>query len=194
VSFFLKQRWIQINLGIMTMVWLSCSFDYYLIGFQLKYFPGNIYVNTFVSSGSEMIAYGLAGIFYNRLGAKISLFGSFVIALLGGFAILINGALVGWDNAGYAFPIFVLFAKFGIASSFNIVYVCNIDVFPTLFQATSFGIVNFGARLASVFAPQVAELNEPWPMLSFVTTAIIAAFLVIFLRPKAVEGIVTPPR
>jgi len=33
IKYFLKQRDIQINLAIMAFAWLSCSFNFYLIGF-----------------------------------------------------------------------------------------------------------------------------------------------------------------
>jgi len=99
------------------------------------------------------VADGVSGYLYSRIGLKKSLGGSFFIGAFGGLAVLINGAIYGWDSAGYVFPILVIFSKFGLAGAFNIVYVCNIDVFPTLFQAGSLGIVNFLARVATILAP-----------------------------------------
>ena len=99
------------------------------------------------------MADGVSGYLYSRIGLKKSLGGSFFIGAFGGLAVLINGAIYGWESAGYVFPILVIFSKFGLAGAFNIVYVCNIDVFPTLFQAGSLGIVNFLARVATILAP-----------------------------------------
>ena len=46
------------------------------------------------------------------------------------------------------------------------------------------GFVNFFARFATVLAPQVAELDEPTPMIVFVFTALVAGVLALFIRPK----------
>lgn len=53
-----------INLVIMAVVWIASAFNYFLINFKMKSFPGNIYVNTSIASGSEIVAYILAGIAY----------------------------------------------------------------------------------------------------------------------------------
>lgn len=38
------------------MMWVTISFNYYLIGLELKYLPGDIYHNTMASAISEMFA------------------------------------------------------------------------------------------------------------------------------------------
>ena len=40
----------------MILVWLSASFCYYLISYQLKYLKGDIFTNGIVSSVSEILA------------------------------------------------------------------------------------------------------------------------------------------
>ena len=42
------------NLVVMILVWLSASFCYYLISYQLKYLRGDIFVNGLTSSVSEL--------------------------------------------------------------------------------------------------------------------------------------------
>lgn len=72
----------------MSLNWLVSSFNYYLIGFLLKYFPGSIYLNGAVSSLSEVAAGLCAGFIYSKLGVKKSFFIAFGIAAVGGFGIL----------------------------------------------------------------------------------------------------------
>ena len=43
--FFLKQKTILINLAILTVLWIESVFNYYLIAFEVKYFPGDINKN-----------------------------------------------------------------------------------------------------------------------------------------------------
>ena len=62
-------------------------------------------------------------------------------------------------------PLFVGIAKFGISGTFVLLYVSTVDVFPTLFCVTALGYMNFAARLFTILDPQVAEREEPIPML-----------------------------
>ena len=56
------------------------------------------------------------------------------------------------------FPCFIMIAKLGVCGTFNLVYIGNIDLFPTLFCSTAMGICNFFARLVSIAAPMTAEI------------------------------------
>ena len=59
-----------------------------MVSFLLKYFPGNIYVNSIMSVSSELIAYALGGVMFEKLGVKYGFIFSFGIAFAGGLAIL----------------------------------------------------------------------------------------------------------
>ena len=56
----------------------------------------------------------------------------------------------------YLFPIFILIAKLGIASAFNILYVSHADIFPVLFAATALGFCNFVTRIFTGLSPILA--------------------------------------
>ena len=68
--YFLKQRTIVINLIVMSLIWLTWSFNYFLLNFQMKYLPGNINVNMFVSFAAELLSYVVSGIFISRFSFK----------------------------------------------------------------------------------------------------------------------------
>ena len=77
----------------MMTVWLSASFNYYLIGYQLKYIQGNLYINGIVSSLSECAAFMLSGILIEKIGIKPTLVISYVVAISGmGSLILVDPA------------------------------------------------------------------------------------------------------
>ena len=59
---------IFLNLVLMVILWSVSSLDYYLITFFMKYIPGNLFVNTSVSTTSELIAYIFSGFVYNAVG------------------------------------------------------------------------------------------------------------------------------
>lgn len=133
-------------------VWLITSFNFYLIQFLINTFD-QVYTTAIFSSVSEICGIIAGGFLFQRYGVKGSLFASFCFALSGSLLLL----LYGLDNEDSAlFPVLVLVAKFGIASSFNIIYVAHNKVFPVLFAATAFGICNFITRIFTSLSPILA--------------------------------------
>lgn len=126
---------------------MASAFDYYLINFQLKYIEGDIYTNTIVSSISEVAAYLISGVLYEKIGTKVSFIGSFLIGIVGSISLMTLG-----DANKNFIPIMVLGTKFGISGSFNVVYLAN-SLFPPIYSSTTFGFCNFFARIASMLAP-----------------------------------------
>ena len=125
-----------------------CSFSYYMIIYYLKYLPGDIYTNTFSSSGTDMMACLAAGILYKKLGLKKTFTILLTFSVIGGLLIIMFGT----KNEGLM-PAFVVLTKIGVAGCFLDVYISMVDVFPTLFLASAFGICNQLARVLTIFAP-----------------------------------------
>ena len=136
----------------MMVIWLTSSFDYFLIAYLVNTFK-KVYISALCSSFSEIIAYAVSGIMYEKMGARSTLASSFGISLIGGIIILAYG-LSHQDN--WSFFLLVLFAKFGIASSFNIVYVAHCSIFPPLFASTALGYCGVLARIFSSISPLLA--------------------------------------
>ena len=74
----------------MSLVWLATSFSYYLILTLVNTFD-KVYVSAFTSSASEVVAYMVSGLFYERIGVKLSLILSFAVSTFGGVLILAWG-------------------------------------------------------------------------------------------------------
>jgi len=86
----------------------------------MKNIEGNVFLNTFVSSLSELPAILLSGFMYKKLGIKITLIVWFSVAIIGGACLMIFGSE---DKS--LIPIFVLFAKSGVTATFNLCYLAN---------------------------------------------------------------------
>lgn len=65
---------------------------------------------------------------------------------------------------------------------FNIGYVSVARLFPTLYVATVFGVVNFVAHNITIGAPMVAELPDPIPMSNFCVMSFLSMFAAVFLK------------
>jgi OCT family organic cation transporter-like MFS transporter 4/5 len=165
------------NLICLLFIWLSVSFGYYLISFQLKYIEGDLFLNGAVSSISEVCADALAGVFISRIGLKRVLQASYSISLIGMIMLIIDPH----NKNNIVIASYVLGSKFGISSAFNTAYCANPMVFPVSIVATSLGICNFLSRLGTIFAPVVAEITPEWiPKFIFciiVGTALVSATL-----------------
>ncbi len=86
----------------------------------MKNIKGNVFLNTFTSSTSELPAILLSGFMCKRIGMKITLITWFSVALVGGLCLMIFGGA----NKDLI-PIFVLFSKSGVTATFNLCYLAN---------------------------------------------------------------------
>ena len=178
VTGFCQDKSLLCNLILMTIFWTSSSFNYYIITFYLKYLPGNIYVNTTLVTFAEFCAQIGSGIVIHKFGVKLAFITSFSLAALGGIMLVIF-----YNAEGALIAVFILFAKFGIAFSFNLSYLATPQMFPTALCTTAFGICNVFARFSTVLSPIIAEIPDPVPMSIFTVICIATAFLPLFLRP-----------
>jgi len=170
---FLAQRVIQINLTVLTLFWLSCALNHTVLTFQLKYFPGNIYLNSIISASSDIIGYSISGVLVAHIGNIRTWRFGFGATVFGG--VLMLGFLHATDyyntkpgslgNLTMLYGLFILIAKLGICTSFNVIYCSFSEMFPPLFSVTAFAISNFLARCSSFFGPQIAEVHSTLPVL-----------------------------
>ena len=132
-----------------------------------------------ISSASEVVAYGVSGLIIKRFGLKLSFFVCFIISFIGGIFYIFFGYI---DNL---VPVLILGAKFGVASTFNSAYLANALLYPTTLVGTAFGICNMAARLATIVAPELAEVDAPIPMTVFTILAGVAAIATLMMiKPK----------
>ena len=168
---------ILVNLLLMTVIWVACSFNFYMISFKVKYFPGSLNLNQFGSFTAECLGYIAGGFLLARFRSKAIFAGLFTLSAIAGVLIIMVG-----QNTGGFFVIFVLLAKFGVSAAFALVYVVHPKMFPTLFSVTSMGIVNIVSRFLTIFAPMVAEIKYPVPMVTFTLLCIASVLSSCFLR------------
>ena len=143
-----------------------------MINFEIKYMPGNLYVNVLMSTSAEVLAKAAAYTQQSRLGLKKSYYAGLSVALFGCMLLLMSN---GRFESRLILGLCLFVAKFGIAFTFMINYLSIVKLFPTLFCGTASGICNFGGRLATIFAPLVAEFPPPTPVL-ILGSLILAAF------------------
>jgi len=176
---FIRQPNVLSNLIIMTFFWSSASFDFFLTTFMLKYLDGNVFSNVYAAITADVLGAVFCGLLMRSQGLKRSFAFSNAVATVGGLLILTIG-----KRYVSLMPFLIMTIRFGINTSFTLVFNANALLFPTLFSATSQGICNFFARIFTIFASQVAELHEPIPVYVFTLVAAIGIVLSIFIKTK----------
>ena len=162
----------------MVMVWVSSSFCYYMISFQLKYLQGSIWINGTMSSISEVIAYGTSGMIFNYLGLKLTIYISYTLSIIGMICLIIFP-----NSSQLLLALYILGSKYGVAQTFNAAYVGNQYLF-TLHQVSStFAIGNFFARFTTIFAPYIAELKpetiSQWVFVGVTAAAFLSSLFIV---------------
>ena len=155
-----KYRTLRINLFVLMLCWMACSFGFYMLAFVLKYLNGSIFVNAYVSSFAE-IAGKTSTMPILRCGASLKrvFFVSFGLSLLG---VLLLIALRSNDTW---IPFMLLIAKFGLSQAFVVSYLGIVLLYPTILASTAMGICNLIARVATIMSPMVTEVRSPLNLL-----------------------------
>ncbi|CAI2363436.1 unnamed protein product [Moneuplotes crassus] len=174
----LKNKRTLMNLICVIVIFCVGSFNYYMVGFYIKYVGDNIYINILASTSSE-IAGNFAFAFIQKcIGSKKSLIVCFMLSLASAIPLLfVNNSIV--------IAICVFSGKFFIEGGFTVAYFVNPEIFHPLFVPFSFGLCNFVARIFTIFAPQVAEIKpRQTPVIVLMVLAFLATFLTTFMRKK----------
>ena len=106
-------------------IWYAISFNAYLIGFYLKYFPGNLFTNSFSMAAADIAAAILSGFLIKWLRPKGAMLVAITLAIIGAFLYLFLFSYVVYV------PIFIVLCRIGDTIFISTLYVCNSKLFPT---------------------------------------------------------------
>lgn len=103
------------------------SFNFYMLTFFMKYFPGNIFENSLCFAVSDLIAFTVSGIVikYTRVTRGLKL--SFLISSLGGILFVMFSSITA------LIPVFICLCRMGVTMAFNLGYISVPRLFPIQF-------------------------------------------------------------
>lgn len=113
------------NLFLMGFIQVFVLFNYTLLIYLTTMFE-QIYLTGLISSASEMSAYAFSGALFEKLGVRRTYVISCSIASIGGALIIFYGLD---HQESIMFPIFFFISKFGLSSSYNLLFVANSSIF-----------------------------------------------------------------
>ena len=172
----LTHKSIRLKMIILMLIWLINSLVYYGLSFNSKNMEGNRYWNFFLSGLVEVPSYFLAVPMIDKLGRQKSLFLSVMVGSLGCL-------LCAFGPVKFAI-VTASVGKFGISSSWAILYVYSAELVPTVVRTFAMGTCSMSARAGGILAPLIvtlAVLDKKLPMLLFGGSGIFAGLIGLFL-------------
>ena len=85
------------------------------------------------------------------------------------------------DSGSYLNVGLILLTNLGIVAVFDIAYLINAELFPTILLATAYGCCNILGRAVTIGSPIAAVLPQPLPLVILFIFAILCSFLSMFL-------------
>lgn len=172
---------ILMNMIVLTVCWISISFNKYLIAFNLKHIEGNIFINAGLSPLADIAGHILCIPAQKLTNTKLTFMGSFALLFLFGAPLI-------FVTIPWLIPVLIVFSKIGLASGYSLCYYMMSEYFPPLFLAFAFGVTQFAARAFTIAAFPISEIDAPIPMILYSITPTIAFVLLFFVKqPLAVE-------
>jgi len=176
----------RVNLVVITCSWVAAGYTFYILAFYVKEIGGSLFLNTIFSSLSDAVASFVSGFVALKLGAKQTISFSFLLACFFGVLIIF------FKGAGIFFmAFFVIGAKFGAASAFNLCYITTNAYFPVKFSSQVFGFVNLVSKSLLTTSSIVSEMAHPYPMVVFCCFCALSFTTISYLRdpPAASQAV-----
>lgn len=159
----------------------------------MKYVSSNIFIATLTSClGDIPLSIG-GGFLYHHLGPKYSMPIFLAVSIFGSISLATWAAPAKQLGIGLM-SLLVLFTRSGIKCTFDSCYLANSTIFPAIFAGTAFGICNIGAKLVTIFAPVMAEIEPPTPMIIFSGFASIALVAALMIQQPPKQTSKTPAK
>jgi len=160
---------LRMNLLASIVLYMESTFNFYLLTFYLKYFPGSIFENAGVYALSDLAAYVIAGIVLKLVSIPNAFRISLSIAFTGGMIYLFTS-----DNLTLV-PIFICLCRVGCSMQYNVSVISINRTFPTKYISTAYGVVNMFAHIFACFSSLIAEVPNPYPFIIFEALIVVAA-------------------
>ena len=158
------------NIVIMWLICCVAYMSYYMIGYYINKFNGNLFINAFALITADVTSNLSSNILNKYLGLKYT---------FGIIFLLITSATILYTSFSHIFEItyaWVFIMRFGATLSCTLsMYSCSV-LFDTKIQARSFAFWNFIGRSMTILAPLVVTLT-PNPMIIITTLAISASII-----------------
>ena len=166
---------------MLMVLYTTVVFNQNLIGFQLKSLPGTLFTNYLAIAVADIPAHIVAALSAKRFGVRYTFIAASFISFIGASALIFLDPLT--SNYILIMAMIILY-KVGMAACFSITYFANSRLFPVIYATTVFGLCNVVAKLATVGAPLLAEVDQPYPEIVSMAICGFISFSAYFLKEE----------
>ncbi|MCE3214941.1 Organic cation/carnitine transporter 4 [Datura stramonium] len=168
----------RLRLFLAVAINFFCSVVYYGLSLNAVNLGTNLYLNVALNAIAEMPAYLLTALALDRLGRKP--LGIWTMWFSGIFCLA--GSLMKGDGMWKVVRMVCgLLGIFGIAGTYNLLFVYSMELFPTVVRNAALGCATQASQMGAILAPLVVVLGGGIPFAVFAVCGIAGGFLVIYL-------------
>ncbi|RUS90445.1 hypothetical protein EGW08_001786 [Elysia chlorotica] len=181
------------RLLVLAFGWLVNTLVYYGLTLNVgSIIEGDIHLNFFIMSVSELVSYILLVLFLTGPTGRKPVFCTCV--LLGGLACLATAVpIVLETNIAWINTVLSNMGKFFITCSFALVWIYTPELIPTTVRQSGLGICSMTGRIGGIISPYIGSLGstiggpfgKTLPQLVFGFSAILCGILALFLPETA---------
>ncbi|CAM6051675.1 unnamed protein product [Sphagnum compactum] len=173
---------LRLRMLIMVVIWFNCATVYYGINLNVVNLGFNLYLSVFFNALVEMPAFMITALLLERLGRRFMLVSAM---LLSGVCCLIGSLLsVARRMKDVARVLCSLLGIFGMAATYNLIYIYTAELFPTVIRNAALGLTTQMGGIGAIIAPGIVVLghvNASLPLAIFGAVAVMGGLLAIWL-------------
>ncbi|CAK9866206.1 unnamed protein product [Sphagnum jensenii] len=173
---------LRLRMLIMIVIWFNCGTVYYGISLNVVNLGFNLYLSVFFNALVEMPAFMITALLLERLGRRFMLVSAM---LLSGVCCLIGSMLaVAKGMKDVARVLCSLLGIFGMAATYNLIYIYTAELFPTVIRNAALGLTTQMGGIGAIIAPGIVvlgHLNASLPLAIFGAVAVMGGLLAIWL-------------
>lgn len=189
-------------------MWTAANFSGVLLQYMNKYLSGTIFINFYIEGVAGIVGFLLGKLLNYWWKTKISFIISYVVTIVGAFGIflfeseIISPYIINADHEGHQYPegseqdkklhlskiipYFTFIAKIGTNLTYSAASYASFSdptIFPLMKRSTAIGICDLFAIGITIFAPFIAEMEKPVPILVCLFISIIGLLVSLTFAP-----------
>jgi hypothetical protein len=152
------------NLIVMVIIWSFCSFAFFLVPFYLATLDEkNMFLMSLALAIAEVLSSIICLTFVHGRDLKYMLSLFYLLTCIGALVIMCFDLIYHGDSQ---IPLAVgfLLLYVGVVTTFDLVYLIVLELFPTIYLATAYGACNIVGRAITILSPLVARAHGSIPL------------------------------
>ncbi|XP_033117906.1 organic cation transporter protein-like [Anneissia japonica] len=175
---------------VLFYLWCVNSMVYYGLALNSSNVAGNRYINSFLLGLAEVPAYIFTAFAMPRYGRrKLGLIFHILAAVALFLILVVPEETDDGKNLTSIITTLAFLGKFGITTSYTVVWIFASEIFPTVVRNIGFSACSMSARIGGIVAPYVMYLGKyvSWIPLSIFTVLSLTAGFMMLLLPEALN-------